>query len=122
MLSKTQEIFQTSSKPYQEALQKAGYSFNLHWSPPPVTGRVNRRRRERNITWFNPPYCKSVETNIGAEFFKILARCFPPTNKLSKIFNKNTVKISYSCMPNVGKIISGQNKKVLGAQTAPPSV
>ena len=41
-------------------------------------------------------------------------------NKLSKIFNKNTVKMSYSCMPNMGKIISGHNKKILGAQTVTP--
>ena len=46
--------------------------------------------------------------------------CVFPPHKLHKIFNRNTVKISYSCLPNVGKIISGQNKKKLGEETAPP--
>ena len=35
------------------------------------------------------------------------------TNKLYKIFNKNTVKINYSCMRNMGSIISAQNQHLL---------
>ena len=38
---------------------------------------------------------------------------FPKTNKLHKIFNKNTVKISYSCMSNISSFISGHNKNLL---------
>ena len=38
---------------------------------------------------------------------------FPKTNKLSKIFNKNTVKTSYGCMSNISAIISGHNKNLL---------
>ena len=32
---------------------------------------------------------------------------------MHKIFNKNTVKISYSCMKNIDSITSGQNHNVL---------
>ena len=39
--------------------------------------------------------------------------CFPPKHPLHKIFNRNTLKLSYSCMPNIHKIISGHNKSVL---------
>ena len=38
---------------------------------------------------------------------------FPKTNPLSKIFNKNTVKISCSCTRNVKSIISGHKKQIL---------
>ena len=38
---------------------------------------------------------------------------FPKTNPLSKIFNKNTVKISYSCTRNIKSIISGHSKQLL---------
>ena len=39
---------------------------------------------------------------------------FPKTNSLSKIFDKNTVKISYSCtITNVKSIIAGHNKQIL---------
>jgi len=33
--------------------------------------------------------------------------------KLYKILNRNTVKVSYSCMPNVGSLITSHNIKVL---------
>ena len=33
--------------------------------------------------------------------------------KLEKIINRNTVKISYSGTPNMARIISSQNRKVL---------
>ena len=35
-----------------------------------------------------------------------------------KIFNKNTVKLSYSCTKNISSIISGHNKKIM--RIAPP--
>ena len=37
---------------------------------------------------------------------------FPRSNKLNKIFNRNTVKVSYSCTENVTQIIKGHNKNV----------
>ena len=109
--TKNKEVFDDSIGPYQEALSQAGYQYKLHFDPPKPP--PNPRNRQRNATWFNPPYCKSVKTNVAKEFLKILAKCFPKENVLSKIFNKNTVKVSYCCMPSISRIISGQNKKVL---------
>ena len=42
-----------------------------------------------------------------------MCKHFPKTNKLCKIFNNNTVKISYSCMRNMGSIISAHNQRWL---------
>ena len=60
-----------------------------------------------------PSFSLNVKTNVGKLFFKILRKNFPETNPLSKIFNKNTVKISYSFTRNVKSIISGHNKQIL---------
>ena len=38
---------------------------------------------------------------------------FPKHHKLHKIFNKNTVKVSYSCLPKVRSSVNKHNKKVL---------
>ena len=38
---------------------------------------------------------------------------FPEYHVLHKIMNKNTIKISYSCMPNIKQIISSHNKKII---------
>jgi len=33
--------------------------------------------------------------------------------ELNKSFNRNTIKLSYSCMPNMDALISGHNRKIL---------
>ena len=65
------------------------------------------------IIWFNPPYSKHVKTNIGKIFMKLISKHFPKQHKYYKIFNKNTVKLSYSCMPNMLSIITKHNKTFL---------
>ena len=50
-----------------------------------------------------------VVNNLGKEFFKLLKRNFPSGSPLHKIFNKNCVKLSYSCMPNINGIINRSN-------------
>ena len=71
------------------------------------------RRRTRNVIWFNPPYSDSLDTNIGRKFLDIVDRSFPPEHKFRQILNRNTLKLSYSCMPNIKTIIAGHNKKTL---------
>ena len=38
---------------------------------------------------------------------------FPSHHKLHKLFNRNIVKISYSCLPNIKSIINAHNRKIL---------
>ena len=80
-------------------------------------GNNNRRKCRRKIIWFNPPYSKNVKTNLGKVFLKLLKKHFPTSHILHKIFNKNTVKISYSCMENINYIISSHNKVILNPRT-----
>ena len=72
-----------------------------------------KRSRKRNVVWFNPPYSDHVKTNIGKEFLKLVAIHFPYHHRLHKICNKNNIKVSYSCMPNMAAIISKHNKNTL---------
>ena len=69
--------------------------------------------RRRNVIWFNPPYNKNVKTNIGRAFISLINGSFPADHKLRKIFNRNTLKLSYGCMPNVKQLIDGHNKAIL---------
>ena len=71
------------------------------------------KKRKRKIIWYNPPFSLGVKTNIGKIFFKILKKHFPKNSQLSKIFNKNTIKLSYSCTKNMKSIISGHNRHIL---------
>ena len=72
-----------------------------------------KRKRKRNIIWFNPPYSKNVKTNIGKTFLQLLSKHFPKDHQMHKIFNKNTIKVSYSCMNNISSILSNHNKNIL---------
>ena len=44
---------------------------------------------------------------------QILDTNFPPHHKIHKIINRNTVKISYSCMPNVALQIASHNRNLI---------
>ena len=100
---------------YETALKISGYKkvdfkYNL------VYQNNNKRSRQRNIIWFNPPFSQAVSTYIAKQFRDLLDKHFPQNNQLQKIFNRNTVKVSYSCTPNVGSIIKSHNKKLTNAE------
>ena len=77
------------------------------------TKKSRQKSRKRNILWFNPPYSNTVETNIGRRFLSLIDKHFIKTHKFHKILNRNCVKVSYSCMPNVETIIKSHNKQLL---------
>ena len=54
-----------------------------------------------------------MATKVGHYFLKLSDKHFPRQHKLHKIFNKNTVKVSYSCTKNIKSVINSHNKKVL---------
>ena len=110
-LSKTQEIFEEEKFPYEEALKQSGYSQRLSYQQSNDTHR--KRNRQRKILWFNPPFSENVATNVGREFLKIVEKNFPVNHKYNRIFNKNTVKVSYSCMNNMENIIKSHNMSIL---------
>lgn len=109
-LSSNERLFDGNKHDYEAALARSGHTAELHYKQPSTPNK--RRARKRNITWYNPPYSSSVATNIGHKFFSILDRHFPAHHRLHKIINRNTVKLSYCCMPNVGQILKAHNKKV----------
>ena len=119
-LSSNKEIFDEEKMPYEEALTLSGHNVPLKYTEPDTssTSTTNKRKRRRKVMWYNPPYSKSVSTNIGREFLNIITRNFPPHHKYHKLFNRNNVKISYSCMPNMRTIIKGHNLGILN----PPQI
>ena len=111
-ISSNEQIFTNAVAPYQEAITRSGYKHKLNFRPP-IQNAQRRRNRPRKILWYNPPFNTAVKTNIGQKFFKIVEESFPPNHKLSKIFNRNSLKLSYSCMQNMGNLIKSHNKSRL---------
>ena len=52
-------------------------------------------------------------TKRGKTFLRLIDEHFPPHHKLHKLFNRNNVRISYSCVPNVKSIVNKYNETVL---------
>ena len=114
-LSCSKEVFERESPVYNDALSTAGYSTNVQFNDPSIPSDSSvkkKRRRTRNIIWFNPPYNGNVKTNLGSKFLALINKHFGNT-ELKKYFNRSTIKLSYSCMPNMESIISSHNRKLL---------
>ena len=120
-LSLDKKIFHESSKMYIEALKNSGFKEEFTYLEPKMIEpndninntnnlyknkettdncniKVNcHKNRKGKIIWFNSPFCKLVNINIGKYFFKLIDKHFNQYNILHKIFNRKTLKISYSC-------------------------
>ena len=122
-LSSDQQSFDSCKPFYEHALTHSNYNVPLEYSNcnPTTISSTTKRRRQRNIIWYNPPFSKSVKTNIARSFLQLLDKHFPTANPLHKLFNRNTVKVSYSCMPNMKSIISRHNHKILSKSKTTPN-
>ena len=116
-MKKKREIFKSVAPIYQEALKKSGYEFKLHYNPQKTNENKKKHNRKRPVVWWNPPFSANVTTNVGAQFLKLLDKHFPKGHPLHKAFNRNTVKMSYRTTPNLKRIISSHNKKILRPPT-----
>ena len=96
--SSSLEIFNSAKVGYENTLENSGYS-SINLSYTQTRENQPKHNRSRKI-WFNPPYSQNVITNVAKRFLNLLDHHFPKSNKMHKIFNRNKVKIRYSCTEN----------------------
>ena len=102
---------QSIRKPLKTA-DTSTFSHFLHTSQSKLQTqgeKIGREECNRGNVW----------TNMGHTFLKLLNAKFTEEHLLHKIFNRNTVKISYSCMPNLKQNIDGHNKSSLPIEIVP---
>ncbi len=58
----------------------------------------------RNITVYGSTIIWFNKTNITRNFVRLIDKHFSPNHKLHKVFNKNKVKVSYTCTNNINEI------------------
>ena len=112
-ISIDKDCFSKAAPLYQKALDGSGCNHKLAFSVPtaqsPTLGEGT-----------------AIETSFGTTplsagtWLLTLDKEFPKGHALHKIFNRNTVKISYSCMPNLKQKIDGHNKSTLRKTNAVP--
>ena len=113
-LSSDEKSFESIAPIYEDALKRSRFNMKLSYSEKhKETPTQSKTTRNRNIIWFNPPYSKNVKTNVAQKFLRLIDKHFPKSSKLHKIFNRNSIKVCYSCMPNVKSNISSHSHRVL---------
>ena len=111
-ISSSKDEFDRTKQAYHEALQKAGYSEKLEYAIP-ANPSGSRKNRNRKAIWWTPPYSMSVQTNLTKMFYSIIVRAIPKNlESLPRLFNRNNLKISYSCTRNMGTIIASHNSRI----------
>ena len=121
-LSANEKIFKESSKRYIDALKNSGFKEDFRYLKEDITNEINKennnydqknKNRKRKIIWFNPPFCKLANIDVGKYFLRLIDKHFKQDNILHKIFNRKTLKISYSCNRNISQIINSHNDEII---------
>ena len=67
---------------------------------------------KRDKLWFNPSYSANLKIKVGKIFIRLVDKHFPRHHKYYKLFSRNSIKLSYSCMPNMKNVIRKHSKIV----------
>ena len=76
-------------------------------------GCSKKKKRKRNVIYFNPPWSSNVTTNIAAKFLTLVRKHFSKGSPLYHLFNDKKLKVSYSTTANMKRLISNHNARVL---------
>ena len=89
------------------------YRYILHHEPPTTNKRKNQTKEQHTLV--QPPIQQKRQHQYRTQFLALVDKHVPKDHKLRKIFNRNTIKISYSCMNNTKQIIDNHNKRILNS-------
>ena len=107
-ISSNEEMFNQEVPTYNQAIKEAGYDIGgLKYEKP----APRKSRRLRKVNWFNPPFFKTMSSDLTKMFNALMEKHFPKSHDFHKLINKNNTKISYCTTPNIAMIIAGHNKK-----------
>ena len=111
--SPSKEIFKENAPYYEQDLSNCGYKEKLNYHDPTSPNLITKRKRQKQFMAQPTLYSKTVKTIIGKFFLQLIKKHFPKKHKFHKIFNRNTLKLSYSCMPNIKTKINAHNRVIL---------
>ena len=108
-ISYDKDEFEKAKRNYNKGLAKVGFSEKIKYHKQSPVKRVLTRK----VVWFNPPYSSSIKTNVWKIFIKRIVKHFPKHHIYYQIFDNTTIKLSYSCMPNMENILIKHNNKLI---------
>ena len=57
-------------------MHQSGYTGELEYAD--ILDSKKKKKRKRNITWFNPPFSEHFKINIDEEFLRLFLNTFLP--------------------------------------------
>ena len=84
-LSANEKIFKESSKRYIDALKNSGFKEDFRYLNENITNEITKesnnydqknKNRKRKIIWFNPPFCKLANIDVGKYFLRLIDKHF----------------------------------------------
>ena len=121
-LSANEKKFKDCSKRYIDALKNSGFKEYFRYLKEDITNEITKennnydqknKNRKRKIIQFNPAFCKLANMDVGKYFLRLIDKHFKQDNILHKIFNRKSLKISYSCTKNISQIINSHNNELI---------
>ena len=67
-LSSSKEFFEETAPYYEKYLSNCSFREKLNYRNSASQNLITKRKRQRNILWFNLLYNKTVKTKIGKFF------------------------------------------------------
>ena len=107
-LSGDESAFNNAKVTYESVLKHSGYKREMKFDRQPSTRR-NRNRKISLKNQFNPPFSQNVRLTLENFFSNQCAK----NHRFRKIFNLNTLKLSYCSVANLQSLIKQHNAKVL---------
>ena len=92
--------FDKAAPDYNIALKNSGFNENVTYIPSPF----KRQTCKRQIVWFNCPYSAILKTNVGKIFMRLVDKHFSRHHKYYKLFNRNNIRLSYSCNSKMNNV------------------
>ena len=106
-----QALLNNYPKFYNYAPRANEYNEKIVYQPPETAAKHAGKPKKVNGDMLQPPDNMNTKTNIAEKILKLLNKHFPANHSLHKVFNRNNVKVSYSCMPNTSNVIKAHDKK-----------
>ena len=100
--SSNETVFHHAAEDYEKALTKSGYDVKLQYKPTNQNTN-NKINGKRNVIWFNPAFSKTVSTKMFHYPLNLADSSFAKNPTFHSIFNRNNLKIGYSCTKNIKK-------------------
>ena len=83
-ISSSKDVFDAAIGLYQKALEESGYDHKLTYHPEAQQTTRNKRKRKRNMTWYNPPWNSNLNNQPRKSFCALSTNASPRSTRYTR--------------------------------------